>query len=144
MNKEKFLKEWDKLKTKKIEEMPDKVLRDIIKKVMKVDLSTIKSIPYEGKIDQEVTYKYPELTAACPMTGIQDLYVVRIIFIPNKYIPELKSLKFYFMDFTGLPISHEHLQAKIYKDFKKVIQPKSLRVELIVAVRGGIYTTIIY
>jgi NADPH-dependent 7-cyano-7-deazaguanine reductase QueF len=46
------------------------------------------------------------------------------------------------MGYRDLPISHEHIQAKIYKEFMEQVQPKELKVELDVTVRGGIYTTV--
>ena len=91
----------------------------------------------------EVTYEYPELTALCPMTGIQDLYTVRIIYIPKDRIPELKSLRFYLLSYRDIAILHEHLANKIFSDFKKAVRPKRLRLELEVAIRGGIKTKIV-
>ena len=77
------------------------------------------------------------------MTGITDLYKVKIKFIPKKFIPELKSLKFYFFGYQELPISHEHIAAKVYNDFKEAVDPLSLAVELIVAARGQLATTVV-
>jgi len=142
MNKDEFLAQYKACG--KIEDMADEELAKVIQNAMDVELNTIRPIPYRGGLDQSVTYSYPELTANCPMTQIQDLYKVDIIFTPDKYIPELKSLKFYFLDYIGLPISHEHLQAKIYRDFKDAVKPKQLEVRLDVAVRGGIKTDIVY
>ena len=142
MNKDDFLKQYKACG--KIEDMADEELAKIIQGAMDVDLNPIKPIPYKGALDQSVTYSYPELTANCPMTQIQDLYGVDIIFTPDKSIPELKSLKFYFLDYIGLPISHEHLHARIYRDFNNAVKPKKLEVRLDVAVRGGIKTDILY
>jgi 7-cyano-7-deazaguanine reductase len=89
-----------------------------------------------------VTYDYPELVALCPMTGILDTYRVIIDFILKDFIPELKSLKMYFLDYKDLPISHEHICSKIKKEFEKNIQPEKICVRLFTSVRGGIYTTI--
>lgn len=144
MNKEEFLKEYEKVRVKKIEDMPIEEIDDLLQKSIEVKLSPIRPIPYKGEIDEVVVYEYPELTADCPMTRIQDLYTIRITYIPDKYVPELKSLKMYFLDYKNLPISHENLCAKIYKEFKEAVKPKKLKVELEVAVRGGIKTTIRY
>lgn len=125
----------------KIEDMSSEKLKERIKEVYNMEMPKIIPIPYIGKIE-EVTYKYPELTALCPMTGIQDLYTITIKITPNEQIPELKSLKFYFLGYKDLPISHEHLCSKIYEDIKKTIDPSELQIDLDVAVRGGIETTI--
>ncbi len=127
--------------TKTIEDMSNEDLIKRIKDGYEHKMPEIKAIPYIG-IEQEVTYEYPELTALCPMTGIQDLYTINIEFTPNKLIPELKSLKQYFLAFRDLPISHEYLNSKITEEFKKAVKPKELCVALDVAVRGGIKTTV--
>jgi len=140
----KKIKPTDFLFGKIMESMKGKALRNRIKKAWDWEMDKLVLVPYLGKIKQEVIYSYPELTGLCPVTGIQDLYTVNIKFTPDKYIPELKSLKFYLMCYRDLPISHEHLQAKIFKEFNKQIKPKSLSVHLDVMVRGGIKTDIYY
>jgi 7-cyano-7-deazaguanine reductase len=76
------------------------------------------------------------------MTGIKDLYKIKIKYVPDKIIPELKSLKLYFWGYENLPISHEHIIAKIFKDFEIIIKPKKLAILLYVAERGEMITTI--
>lgn len=146
MQKNDFLEEWKKLKGEKIEDVNQEKIKKLNQEVMKVDLNRIRPMPYTGDIGKEknevVEYKYPELVALCPMTGILDLYHLTIRYIPDEKVPELKSLKFYFLDFRDLPISHENLIAKIYHDFKDVVEPKKLCVELSVNTRGGIKTDI--
>ena len=125
--------------------MSDEELRERIRFGLEYDIPhKIKSIPYLGKEKEIVEYLFAELEARCPMTEIKDQYAVTIRLIPNKLIPELKSLKLYFWDYEEerVPISHEHLAAKIYKEFKEKIKPKSLYLKLDVAGRGEIFTTI--
>jgi len=127
----------------RIEEMSDEDLRKRILDAMKAPIKNkIKAIPYLGGESITIEYSFPELQARCPMTGIRDLYKIRIKFIPNAMIPELKSLKFYFYGYEDLPISHEHVIAKIYRDFREVINPESLAMILYVAERGELLTTV--
>lgn len=134
-------KNWEY--ARKIEEMSDEQLRKRIQDVMDFEIkSKIRPIPYLGGEKLTIEYSYPELQARCPMTGLKDIYKVRMKFVPDKLIPELKSLKFYFYDYEELPISHEHIIAKIYKDFKKTMAPKKMAIVLYVATRGEIVTTI--
>lgn len=142
MKKEEYLEMYKAYE--KVEKMPMNELENLIQSSMNVELSEIVSIPYKGKINQTVNYNYKELVARCPMTKILDTYEVDINFVPDKHIPELKSLKFYFLDYMDIPISHEHLEAKLFKDFKNAIKPKKLKINLSVAVRGGIKTDITY
>jgi len=130
---------------KVIEDMKDEQLRKRIEYSMKVELpNKIRPIPYMGKIDQIVQYEYPEVIARCPMTKVMDLYTIRIRFIPDKYVPELKSLKLYLWNYDPIPISHEHLFARIWKDFSTIIKPKWFYLEEKVAPRGQIITIISY
>jgi 7-cyano-7-deazaguanine reductase len=128
----------------KIEEMSDEELRKRIEKVFNSQIREIRIIPFLAKEKPIIEYVYPELVARCPMTGIKDLYKIKIKFVPNDKIPELKSLKYYFMAFEDIPISHEYLVAKIYEDFEKTFQPQRLAIVLFVASRGEIQTTVIY
>ncbi len=89
-----------------------------------------------------VEYEFPELTAVCPSTGLPDFYTVRIVFEPERKLPELKSLKLYFVSYRNVGILHENLANKILEDFIKVVEPRWVLIELYVNNRGGIYTTI--
>ncbi|RKY30648.1 MAG: hypothetical protein DRP74_06550 [Candidatus Omnitrophota bacterium] len=133
-------KQWDY--KKKIENMTFKELKERIRDGYDYSMSPIQRVPYIGKSSNKVTYDYRELVAKCPMTGILDTYRVIIDYIPWKCLPELKSLKFYFLSYEDLPISHEHLCSKIYEDFSRTIKPKKLLVRLLTRNRGGIYTTV--
>lgn len=135
-------KKWKYVKS--IEEMNDRELAERIKEAMDFEIENkIRPIPYLGGEELEIEYSYPELQARCPMTGLKDLYKIKIKFVPEKLIPELKSLKFYFIGYENLPISHEHLIAKIYRDFQKIIKPKKIAIILYAAARGEITTTIV-
>ncbi len=89
-----------------------------------------------------VEYEYPELTAVCPMTGLPDFYTVRIVFEPDRKLPELKSLKMYFVSFRNVGILHENLANKILEDFRRAVEPRWVLLELFVNNRGGVYTTV--
>jgi 7-cyano-7-deazaguanine reductase len=126
-----------------MEGMNDKELSKRIQSVMNLEFDRkIRPIPYVGEVKEIVNYTTEELIARCPVTGYPDTYKLTIKFIPDKLIPELKSLKFYFMEYFDVPISHEHIIAKIAKDFDTAIKPLSRQFTLKVAVRGGIETEV--
>lgn len=127
----------------KIEKMGNMEIKRQEQYTKKIKLPEIKVLDFLYAKGGEVSYEYPELTALCPMTGIPDFYTVRIAYLPAKLIPELKSLRFYFLAFRDIPVLHEHLANKIFEDFWKSVKPKKLKVELDVAVRGGIKTKIV-
>ncbi len=89
-----------------------------------------------------VEYEYPELTAVCPMSGLPDFYTVRIVYEPNEKLPELKSLKMYFVEFRNVGILHENLANRILADFRDAVEPRWILLELFVNNRGGVYTTV--
>ena len=129
----------------KIEEMNDEELKKRIQFGMNFPIPhRIRPVPYMGRECEVVEYVFDELEARCPMTRIKDQYRVIIRFIPDKLIPELKSLKLYYWDYEEclVPISHEHLAAKIYQDFKETIKPEIMYLKLEVAGRGELYTTV--
>lgn len=135
-----YMEKWNF--TKKIEDMTPQEVRERIEKAYKEEMPKIVGIPYVGVQEEVITYIYPELTALCPMTGLQDLYTLEITLEPNHFVPELKSLKFYLMAYRDLPISHEHLASKIYEDLDRVLAPGVLEINLDTAVRGGIKTIV--
>lgn len=126
----------------KIEDMPEGELIKRIGDSYNKQMPKIDPIPYVGIPHILVQYEYAELVALCPMTGLPDLYKIKIKIQPEKFIPELKSLKYYFLGFSNLPISHEHLASKIRKELCIPLKPFDIKVNLDVAVRGGIHTTI--
>lgn len=126
-----------------IEEMSEADIKRRIEEAMAFEVAEkILPIPYVAGEEALVEYTYPELTAKCPMTGVRDFYTVTFKFLPGKLLPELKSLKKYLCGYDDLPISHEHLAAKIYKDFKQVVKPTKFHLILDTAVRGGIKTVV--
>ncbi len=83
-----------------------------------------------------------ELTALCPFSGNPDYYKIRIVYIPDKKVVELKSLKYYFVGFRNERTTHEALLNRIFEDIQEAISPKYLKIELFVNIRGGIEVTV--
>lgn len=133
------MKEWKF--EKKIEDMNEQETRERIRQGFEYPMSKLVLMPYLGG-ESKVTYSTRDFVARCPATGLDDVYALDIVFTPGEYIPELKSLKLYFNEFQDLPISHEHLGYKLYKEFNDQVQPKKLDLKLVAAVRGGIETIV--
>lgn len=83
-----------------------------------------------------------ELTALCPRTGQPDFYNVRIKYVPRDELVELRSLKRYFQGFRSRGILHEELTNEMFNDLVDLLNPRSLELEVIVNVRGGIKTKV--
>jgi 7-cyano-7-deazaguanine reductase len=87
-------------------------------------------------------FEFPELTAVCPTTKLPDFYVMKLLYEPDAKLVELKSLKMYLIQYRNVGILHEQLINELLEDFKVVVQPRWIFLELKVNVRGGIYTTV--
>lgn len=110
------------------------------KAVKKVKLE-IWDNPYPER-DYEINISFPEFTCLCPRSGYPDFATINIVYVPDKKIVELKSLKLYFNSFRDVHISHEEAANKIYSELKKKLSPRSLEVIGDFNPRGNVKTVI--
>ena len=96
---------------------------------------------YQGR-EYEVDIVCPEFTCVCPRTGQPDFGTIRIRYVPDTAIVELKSLKLYLFSFRDHGIFHEHVTNRILDDFVAASQPIRCSVEGDFNSRGGIKTTV--
>ncbi|NTW69212.1 MAG: NADPH-dependent 7-cyano-7-deazaguanine reductase QueF [Chlorobiaceae bacterium] len=94
--------------------------------------------------DREYTIEIvnPEFTSVCPKTGLPDFGTITIRYIPLKSCVELKSLKYYFLEFRNAGIFYENITNTILDDLVSVMQPRSLSVITEWKARGGITETV--
>lgn len=78
----------------------------------------------------------------CPVTRLPDFYNVKIEYEPDERLIELKSFKLYLNKFRDKETLHEEITNEILNRLIRSIQPRWAKIEVIVNVRGGIYTTI--
>ncbi len=92
--------------------------------------------------EYEINITCPEFTSLCPKTGQPDFGTIRIHYVPDHKIVELKSLKLYLFEYRNQGVFYEHVTNKILDDFVAVCDP--LRCEVIgdFNVRGGIRTVV--
>ncbi len=84
----------------------------------------------------------PEFTCVCPRTGLPDFATINISYIPNETIVELKSLKYYILNFRDMGIFHEAVTNQILDDLKNLLNPRWIEVEGDFSPRGGIKTVV--
>lgn len=89
-----------------------------------------------GKIT--VTLNCKEFTCLCPLTHQPDYAQIDIIYVPDKFVVESKSMKLYLETYRNEGVFHEHLAVDIANDFIKYVQPMSVNVIVHFNVRGGI------
>jgi 7-cyano-7-deazaguanine reductase len=97
--------------------------------------------PYPDR-DYEINITFPEFTCLCPRSGYPDFATIRIRYIPDKKIVELKSLKLYLNSFRAQYISHEEATNRIYDDIEKLLNPRFLEVVGDFNPRGNVKTII--
>lgn len=92
--------------------------------------------------DYEINISFPEFTCLCPRSGYPDFATIRIIYVPDKKIVELKSLKLYLNSYRDKYISHEEVTNRIYSDLIKKLKPRFLEVIGDFNPRGNVKTVI--
>ena len=98
---------------------------------------------YHGKRDIVITIRQPEFTSVCPMTGLPDFGTITIRYAPQKTIIELKSLKYYLLQYRNVGIFYEHVVNRILDDLVGVLHPKWMEVRGAFTARGGIDSEVI-
>ena len=88
--------------------------------------------------DYNIDVSIPEFNCVCPRTGLPDFATIKIHYIPDRFIVELKSLKEYFFQFRTKILSYERLINVVYDDLTKVYKPDRLRIVMEFNARGGI------
>ena len=104
-------------------------------------LPKIETFPNQFK-DYEITIIEPEFTSVCPKTGLPDFGTITIKYVPNKFCPELKSLKMYFNAYRNVGIFMENSTNRILKDFVAACKPKRAGIVGDFNPRGGIKTVV--
>lgn len=92
--------------------------------------------------DYEIEINFSEFTCLCPRSGYPDFATIKIVYIPNKYIVELRSLKLYLNRYRNEYMAHEEATNKIYLDLMDTLSPKKLDVVGDFGIRGGLKTII--
>jgi 7-cyano-7-deazaguanine reductase len=105
--------------------------------------STLETFPNPRPArDFEIQIECPEFTSVCPMTGLPDFGTIRITYVPDGKCVELKSLKYYFVEFRNKGIFYESATNQILDDLVALLQPRRMTVVGDFSVRGGISTVV--
>ena len=110
--------------------------------IVKADVLDAIEYGYKSRRDIDIVIQQLEYTSVCPMTGLPDVGCITIKYRPDTKIVELKSLKFYLLQYRNVGIFYEHLVNRILDDLVAVLEPKSMEVTGDFAARGGITTKV--
>jgi 7-cyano-7-deazaguanine reductase len=90
----------------------------------------------------EVSFEIPEFTCLCPMTGQPDFATIRVRYVPDQHLVELRSLKLYIWSYRDEGAFHEDVTNRILDDIVAVAAPRWVEVLGDFNVRGGIKTVV--
>jgi 7-cyano-7-deazaguanine reductase len=130
MEENKMVQSSDKKPPYKIES-PDTIKTDMLD-----------SMEYKQKREIDITIKQPEYTSVCPMTGLPDVGCITVKYRPDNNIIELKSLKYYLLQYRNVGIFYEYAVSKILDDLVLALKPIQMEVIGDFTARGGITTTV--
>ncbi len=97
--------------------------------------------PHIGR-KYEITHSNPEFTSVCPITGLPDFGTIKIKYIPNEICLELKSLKYYFLDFRSKGIFYEAVTNQVLDELVAACDPLEMEVISEWKPRGGMTSVI--
>ena len=122
----------------------EKNIKYNIKSFDTVKADVLDCIEYEFKSRRniDITIKQPEYTSLCPMSGLPDVGCITIKYRPDTKIVELKSLKYYLLQYRNVGIFYESLVNRILDDLVSVLEPKFMEITGDFTARGGITTTV--
>jgi 7-cyano-7-deazaguanine reductase len=92
--------------------------------------------------DYEIEISCPEFTSVCPKTGLPDFGTLTIRYIPDGQCLELKSLKYYLLEYRNEGIFYEAAVNRILDDLVAACSPRFMELEGAFTARGGITTTV--
>lgn len=92
--------------------------------------------------DYEIAIRCPEFTSMCPKTGLPDFGEIRITYTPDQHCIELKSLKYYLVEFRTKGIFYEAVTNQILDDLVAACAPRRMTVVGDFTARGGISTAV--
>jgi 7-cyano-7-deazaguanine reductase len=114
-----------------------------IEKPETVDPAVLEVLDYDYRTQRDIQIKIeqPEFTSVCPISGLPDFGRITILYTPKAKIVELKSLKYYLVQYRNVGIFYEHVVNRILEDLVSALKPRFIEVEGTFTPRGGITTT---
>lgn len=104
-------------------------------------LSLLETFDLQNERPQLVHIQTGEFSAVCPGTGLPDIGLLDIYYVPNVKCVELKSLKYYLFSYRDDAIFQEPATDLIFGHLLKTLEPRYLKIILKYNTRGGFDTT---
>lgn len=113
------------------------------KEIIQFDINKEENFwPNQHEKSYNINIELPEFMAKCPRSGYPDFATIKIEYIPNKLVIELKALKLYINSFMLREVSHENSANEIFDTLYNKLQPKWMKVIADFKPRGNVHTVI--
>jgi 7-cyano-7-deazaguanine reductase len=89
-----------------------------------------------------ISIMLPEFICLCPRSGYPDFAIIKLEYIPDEYVIELKAIKLYINTFKNRSISHEDSANEIYDTLKDRLKPRQIKITMDFNPRGNVHTVI--
>ncbi len=104
-----------------------------------IDASWLSPVPYQHPgTAMNVVVATEEFTHICPMTGLPDFGELELAYTPDRLIIELKSFKYYLVQYRQVGIFYEHVVPRILDDLFTAVEPVRMSLVYRVRSRGGV------
>ena len=105
--------------------------------------STLETFPNpQPERDYEIAIACPEFTSVCPKTVLPDFGEIRVTYVPVQRCVELKSFKYYLIEFRNRGIFYEQVTNQVLDDLVAACRPRRMTVVGEFSVRGGMKTVV--
>jgi 7-cyano-7-deazaguanine reductase len=109
----------------------------------RINTALLETFAYEyPDSDAVVEIATDEFTAVCPWSGLPDFGRLRVRYVPNARVLELRSFKYYLHSYRTVGIYQEHAANRILDDLVAATGPRWMELELDYNVRGGVHTIV--
>jgi 7-cyano-7-deazaguanine reductase len=92
--------------------------------------------------DYVIDITAPEFTCHCPRSGYPDFATIRVRYVPDRSIVELRSFKLYLNAYRDRAIAHEAAANRILDDMVELLAPRWMELTADFAPRGNVHTVI--
>ena len=113
------------------------------KEILEFDINKEENFwPNTNEKNYTINIELPEFMAKCPRSGYPDFATIKLEYIPNKLVIELKALKLYINSFMNREISHENTANEIFDTLYEKLAPRYMKVIADFKPRGNVHTVI--
>jgi 7-cyano-7-deazaguanine reductase len=113
------------------------------KEIREFDINKAENFwPNKHEKNYTINIELPEFMCLCPRSGYPDFATLRLSYVPDKTVIELKALKLYINSFMFRYISHENSANEIFDTLYSKLKPKSMKLIADFNPRGNVHTVI--